>query len=35
MRACCKFLDYLLVAAMHAVEDANRQPAVLQIKLVQ
>jgi hypothetical protein len=35
MRACCKLLDDLLMAAMDAIKDANRQPGILQVNFIE
>src|ERR1700690_1112036 len=35
MSACCQFFNDLLVTAMNTVKDADRQPAILQIELVE
>ncbi len=35
MGACCKFLDDLLVTAVDAIKDANRQPGILQVDFLE
>src|ERR1700690_1714635 len=35
MRARCEFANDLLMTAMDAIKDANRQPAILQVKFFQ